>query len=134
MLFRSYEIDISTTILNYIPYSVVYENDANLPEGTEKVTQYGSQGCKSITYKIFKLNGAEVSRVVLSTDTYDAMNKYISRGTKKITPTVTEPVIPDEPVNPVEPEIPSEPEIPVTPEEPIEPIPPENPIENDMTA
>ena len=76
-----YEIEISTTILSYLPYSVVYENDSSLPEGYEKITQYGGRGCKSITYKIFKLNGAEVSRTVLSTDTYDAMNQYVTRGT-----------------------------------------------------
>ena len=131
---NEYEIEISSTILNYIPYSVVYENDSNYDEGYEKVTQNGSQGCKSITYKIYKLNGAEVSRKVLSTDTYDAMNKYITRGTRKTTPVVTEPVTPVEPnepsvpEEPVTPEEPSQPEEPVTPPEPTKPTDPEDPI------
>ncbi len=132
-----YEVEISTTILNYIPFTVIYEDDASLPEGTEKVTQYGSNGCKSITYKILKLNGKEVSRTVLSTDTYDPMNKYITRGTKKTTPVVappeqTAPEIPEEPETPVEPEQPEEPESPVTPEQPetpTEPVTPETPEE-----
>ena len=128
-----YEIDISTTILNYIPYSVIYENDSSLDEGYEKVTQYGNQGCKSITYKIYKLNGAEVSRTVLSTDTYDAMNKYITRGTRKTVPVVVEPTTPSEPEPTPEPtptptpDPEPETETPVTlPEEPDDPIPEEN--------
>ena len=129
-----YEVEISTTILNYIPFKVIYEDDASLDEGTEKVTQYGSNGCKSITYKILKLNGKEVSRSVLSTDTYDPMNKYITRGTKKTTPVVappepTVPETPEEPETPVEPEMPEEPETPVTPETPTEPVTPETPEE-----
>ena len=129
-----YEVEIATTILNYIPFKVIYEDDASLAEGTEKVTQYGSNGCKSITYKILKLNGKEVSRSVLSTDTYDPMNKYITRGTKKTTPVVvppepTVPETPEEPETPAEPEMPEEPETPVTPETPTEPVTPETPEE-----
>ena len=148
---NEYEIEISTSIISYIPFSVVYEKDANYNEGYEKVTQNGSRGCKSITYKIFKLNGAEVSRTVLSTDTYDAMNKYVTIGTKKTsTPSVTpepttsqepaEPSVPNEPTEPVTPqelETPSNPVEPVTPQEPekpSEPIIPENPIENEQAA
>lgn len=116
-----YEVEISSSVLSYLPYSVIYEDDASLAEGVEKVTQYGSRGCKSITYKILKLNGTEVSRTVLSTDTYDPMNKYISRGVKKNT-TVNEPVTPT--ISP-EPEIPNTPEIPATPEEPEMPTHPE---------
>lgn len=124
-----YEVDISTTILNYLPYSVIYEDDSSLAEGVEKVTQYGNRGCKSITYKILKLNGAEVSRTVLSTDTYDPMNKYISRGVKKTTP-VNTPVVPEtptEPEIPSTPEVPNIPETPETPEKPEEPEKPETP-------
>ena len=50
--------------------------------GEERVIQGGSRGCTSITYKILYLNGVEVSRTVLSKDTYSAMNRIVSRGTK----------------------------------------------------
>lgn len=124
-----YDIEISTTILNYLQYSVVYEDDASLAEGEEKVTQNGSRGCKSITYKIYKLNGVEVSRSVLSTDTYDPMNKYISRGTKKTTNVVTPetPEEPTEPTSPTTPEEPTTPTVPTTPEMPEEPTEPTTP-------
>lgn len=150
---NEYEVEIETTILNYIPYNVIYENDSSLSNGTEKVTQYGQKGCKSITYKILKQNGKEVSRSVLSSDTYEPMNKYISRGTKGTTsvvapvkPTVPEiPVQPESPINPETPEEPpvpeesTQPEEPQTPEIPTEPEVPEKPenseqIEQDEAA
>jgi len=121
-----YDIEITTTILNYIPYKVVYENDSSLPEGTENVTQRGANGFKSITYKILRLNGVEVSRSVLSTDTYDPMHKYVTRGTKKVAQVVA-PVEPAVPETPVEPEIPAEPVTPEMPEGPEEPATPEAP-------
>lgn len=131
---KEYEIEISSTILSYIPYSVVYENNPNWEVGIEKVTQGGSQGCKSKTYKIMKLNGVEVSRTVLSTDTYDPMNKYITRGTKQTTPstpetptTPTEPSTPSTPSEPETPTTPSEPETPTTPTEPETPTEPTTP-------
>lgn len=79
---KEYEIEISTTVLNYIPYDVIYENDSKMAKGKEVVTQRGQNGCKSITYKILKQNGREISRSVLSTDTYSPMNKYVKRGTR----------------------------------------------------
>ena len=96
-----YEVEIASTILNYIPYNVVYETDNSLAPGQEKVAQNGMQGMKSITYKILRLNGAEVSRKVLSTDTYDAMNKIIKKGPAAIktpvpTQTVEPPVVEEE--------------------------------------
>lgn len=78
-----YDVDIITNILSYTPFKVIYENDSSLAEGQQKVTQSGMNGCKSITYKVLKLNGVEVSRTVLSSDTYDPMNKIIRVGTKK---------------------------------------------------
>ena len=86
-----YEVEISTKILSYIPYNVIYENDSALEAGREKVVQNGMNGCKSITYKILKLNGQQVSSTVLSTDTYDPMNKIIKRGREKVVQTNTAP-------------------------------------------
>ena len=75
-----YDIDIVSEVHNYVPYKVVYENDTSLAPGVERVSQYGLQGCKSTTYRIRRLNGEEVSREVVSTDTYSALNKIIRKG------------------------------------------------------
>ena len=87
-----YQVEISTKILSYNTYKVIYEEDSTLPAGTERVTQNGMNGCKSITYKVLKLNGNEISRTVLSSDSYDPMNKIVKVGPKKTVPTNTKPV------------------------------------------
>lgn len=116
---KEYDVEISTTILNYITYRTIYEDNSNLDAGVEKVTQGGMNGCKSITYKILRLNGSEISRSVLSTDTYDAMNKYVTRGTKNTAPTVA-PVTPEP-----QPEPEQSIELPVQEETESQPEPPE---------
>lgn len=88
-------------------------------------------GCKSITYKILKLNGKEVSRTVLSSDTYDPMNKIIKVGPSKTTEVSTQPVkepeptptIPTTPTTPTTPETPTTPGTPSTPSTPTTPEP-----------
>ena len=69
-----YDVEISTTILNYIPYNVIYEDDASLSSGTENVTQNGQKGCKSITYKILKQNGTEITQTTKRTITINAIH------------------------------------------------------------
>ena len=80
-----YDIKIETETLSYIPYVVKYIEDPTLDAGVEKVKQYGAQGRKTVAYKVCRLNGVVVSKTVLSTDTYNAMNKIIRRGTKGAT-------------------------------------------------
>ena len=84
-----YDVDIITSVLSYTPFRVIYEEDSSLEPGQEKVSQSGMNGCKSITYKVVKLNGVEVSREVLSSDTYDPMNKVIKKGPEKTVETNT---------------------------------------------
>ncbi len=86
-----YDVDIVTNVLSYTPFKVIYENDNSLAAGEQRVSQSGMNGCKSITYKILKLNGNEVSRSVLSSDSYDPMDKIIKVGPKKTLPAVTTP-------------------------------------------
>ncbi len=127
-----YEVEISSKILSYTPFKVVRENDSSLAPGKERVAQNGMNGCKSITYKILKLNGKEVSRTVLSSDTYDPMNKIIKVGPSKTTEVSTQPVkepepTPTTPTTPTTPETPSTPSTPTTPETPSTPSTPTTP-------
>ena len=118
-----YEVEISSKILSYTPFKVVRENDSSLAPGKERVAQNGMNGCKSITYKILKLNGKEVSRTVLSSDTYDPMNKIIKVGPSKTTEVSTQPVKEPEPTPPTPPTPPTTPETPSTPSTPTTPEP-----------
>lgn len=127
-----YEVEISSKILSYTPFKVVRENDSSLAPGKERVAQNGMNGCKSITYKILKLNGKEVSRTVLSSDTYDPMNKIIKVGPSKTTEVSTQPVkepepTPTTPTTPTTSETPSTPSTPTTPETPSTPSTPTTP-------
>lgn len=84
-----YKVEFQTNVTETIPYNVTYIDDDTLPIGKEVVEQKGANGCKSVTYKILYLNGAVVSKKVLSTDTYNAMERVIRRGVATKT---TEPV------------------------------------------
>ena len=67
----------------------------------------GTSGCKVTTYKEVYLNGAFVSKEVLSNDTYKAMNRIVRRGTKVVSvPTVSTPTKPSTPTTPTIPTIP----------------------------
>ena len=121
-----YDVDIVTSTLSYIPYKTIYEEDKSLNPGQEEVVQKGMNGCKSITYKVLKLNGKEVSREVLSSDTYDAMNKIIKKGPEKTVETnnnviVEKPIV--QPTPTPEPEPTPEP----IPEPEPTPVPTPNP-------
>lgn len=85
-----YEVVISTTVNSTIYPQTVYENTNTLTEGQTKVKDSGQNGCKSVTYKILKRDGKEVSRVQLSSDTYSAMKKVVLRGVKAATPSAPE--------------------------------------------
>lgn len=131
-----YDVEIVTKVLNYTPYKVIYETDSSLGAGQERVEQAGIRGCKSITYKILKLNGAEVSQTVLSSDSYDPQNKIIRRGPTSSTSTAPEtpttPEKPTEPTTPVQPETPETPTTPTAPTTPAEPETPATPVQPEI--
>ena len=95
---NEYEIVIESKVTQSIPYTIKYVNNAALATGTEKVKSKGTNGAKSVAYKVTKLNGAIISREELSRDTYNPMQRIVERGTGVITTeaqtiqTVDEPV------------------------------------------
>jgi len=83
------EISFQTVYHETLYPKTTYKDTADLAEGKTKVESSGKNGCKSTTYKVVKQNGKVVSKTVLSKDTYQAMNKVVLRGTKKVAePTV----------------------------------------------
>ncbi len=75
-----YDVEIVSYKTATIPYSTTYTNDSSLGAGKTKVVQSGSNGAKSETYRILKLNGAVVSKTLLSKDTYSPHNQIIAQG------------------------------------------------------
>lgn len=79
---NDYEVEIESYITSYIKYKTITKNDSTLPKGKTKVIQNGSNGCKSVAYRILKQNGEIVSKTLLSKDTYNPHNKIVAVGTK----------------------------------------------------
>ena len=79
-----YEIIIDNQVEEVIPFTTKYVKDYEKNENEEEVKQGGSNGAKSITYKIKKYNGAVVSKEILSEDSYSPLDRIIVKGTKKV--------------------------------------------------
>lgn len=80
---KEYEIELRSTVLSRTPCKVVYQDNSSLAEGKQKIIQSGYNGLKSKAYKIVKYNGKTISKTLLSSDTYQPMDRIIERGTKK---------------------------------------------------
>lgn len=79
---NEYQVEIQSYITSSIPFKTITQNDASLQKGTTKVIQNGSNGCRSVAYRILKQNGKVVSKTLLSKDTYNPHNKIVAVGTK----------------------------------------------------
>ena len=81
---NDYTVTFETRTVSAIPYKTKYINDNTIEEGTEKVQQKGVNGLITETYKVLSLNGVVVSKTLLSKDTYNAMQRVVLKGTKKV--------------------------------------------------
>ena len=75
-----YDVSFDSETISTIPYSTEYEYNSNLEPSSKQVKQLGANGAIVNTYKVVKLNGAIVSRTLISQDTYNALNKVIETG------------------------------------------------------
>lgn len=75
-----YKINIIPVITSTTPYTVQTKTDYSLAPGTQVVKQVGMSGYKVTTYKEKVLNGAVVSKEVISNDIYKPMNRIILTG------------------------------------------------------
>jgi len=102
-------IEIQSVIEKTIPYTTVTEYDDTMDEGKSVITQDPVNGYVSKAYRIEKdKNGKEISKTLISSDTYRQTSKIVTVGTKKV-------VVP---VQPVEPEVNEQPSDGNTPETP----------------
>ena len=77
---NEYNVRLETEVLETTPYQTVYITDSSLGSGQEEVIQEGQNGIKVETYKVIKLGNTEISRELLSVDTYRPMQQTILRG------------------------------------------------------
>ena len=77
-----YDVEIESEIIQVMPYETKTIENNTLPKGTENVIIAGANGYKSKTYKTLILNGEEISRTLISEDTYKPMTREVEIGTK----------------------------------------------------
>ena len=77
---NEYTIRILPVVTSNIPYTVETITDYTLAPGATVVKQAGQSGCRVTTYKETSLNGAVISKEVISNDTYKAMTRIIKVG------------------------------------------------------
>lgn len=80
---NEYDVEIQSYVTQYIPYKTIEKADPTLPKGQTKVMQNGSNGCKSVAYRILKQNSQVISKTLLSKDTYNPHNKIVAVGVKE---------------------------------------------------
>lgn len=75
-----YEVSFDNEIVENINWSTRYEYNPNLSSSMQIVKQLGANGAIINNYKIVKLNGAVVSKTLISQDKYNALNRIIETG------------------------------------------------------
>lgn len=74
---QEYVVTLETEILETTDYKTTYEYSSSIPAGKEEIKQVGKNGYKCSTYKILSLGEKEISRTLLSTDTYKSQKEII---------------------------------------------------------
>lgn len=77
-----YDIEIQNVVIEEIPYKTEYQENTEEKVGAKTIIQNGRNGYKCETYRITKLNGNILTKTIISTDAYNAMNEIIKIGTK----------------------------------------------------
>lgn len=77
-----YEMVITSNTVSTVPFKTEYVNDDSLAKGQQVVKKEGVNGYTSEGFISKKLNGAVISKTLLSKDTYNAQSKIVSVGTK----------------------------------------------------
>ncbi|MBO5142899.1 MAG: VanW family protein [Clostridia bacterium] len=91
-------IELQSVIEKTIPYTTVTEYDDKMYEDETVVTQTPVNGYVSKAYKIVKdSTGKQISKTLISSDTYKQTSKIMTVGTKKRPVEIVQPVVPETP-------------------------------------
>ena len=67
-----------------LQYSQIIESNSQLPEGITRIKQKGKVGKKTDIIRVFTVEGKEVSRELISSNTEAPISEIIEKGTKKV--------------------------------------------------
>ena len=73
-----------TPVETPVQYNQIIENNNQLPEGTTRIKQHGKLGKKIDVVRVFTVEGKEISRELVSTNTISPVSEIIEKGTKKV--------------------------------------------------
>ena len=73
-----------TPVKTPVQYNQIIENNNQLPEGTTRIKQHGKLGKKIDVVRVFTVEGKEISRELVSTNTISPVSEIIEKGTKKV--------------------------------------------------
>lgn len=76
---QEYTVSLDVETIEKIDYDTTYEYSSQIPVGQEFVKQTGKYGYKCSVYKIVSLGDKEISRTLLSTDTYKPQKAIIQK-------------------------------------------------------
>ena len=77
---NEYDVKIIPVTTETTAFTTQTIEDSSLSAGTTAVSQAGANGCKVTTYKEVYLNGVQISREVISNDTYQVMTRIVRVG------------------------------------------------------
>jgi vancomycin resistance protein YoaR len=104
------DVSIESQVTDEIEPGVVYENDPNLPRGTQVVKKEGSTGYRAYMERVVYLNGKEEKRDAPIYSSYNAKNMVIAVGTGETAPKIapsqtTKPAVTTTPSGSVKPTV-----------------------------
>jgi vancomycin resistance protein YoaR len=82
------DVTIESQVTGEIASGVVYENDPNLPSGTQVVKKEGATGYRAYMERVVYLNGKEEKRDAPIYSSYNAKNTVIAVGTGETAPKI----------------------------------------------
>ena len=75
------KVEYVSEVLSNTPAGVTYKDDPSLPAGSQVKESAGHNGRTSRLWKVVTVNGAQVEKTLISTDTYMVSNSVYRRGT-----------------------------------------------------
>lgn len=76
---KEYNVTLEVETIEKVDFDVIYEYSSKIPVGQEFTKQTGKYGYKCSTYKIVSYGDQEISRTLLSTDTYKPQKAIIQK-------------------------------------------------------
>ena len=76
---KEYTVTLDVETIEKVDFETTYEYSSKIPVNQEYIKQTGKYGYKCSTYKVVSYGDQEISRTLLSTDTYKPQKQIIQK-------------------------------------------------------